>query len=168
MAKKHKSDKEKKVQKKESELIKFLKKRSFIYVGLMAVFLIFVIPDLLEGDLKSRLSDDAKGDEKIAIDLLKSYNGSNEKGLSVIDALSNQIDDSYPKEKIFGQNDTKLDLYAIGPMENSGNEIYEVHFYFETYKETLDYVWNVNIVTGEIQSVNSGAKKIKELVDYYD
>ena len=134
----------------------------------MAVFLIFVIPDLLEGDLKSRLSDDAIGDEKIAIDLLKSYNGSNKKGLSVIDALSNQIDDSYPKEKIFGLDDTKVDLYAIGPIENSGNEIYEVHFYFETYKETLDYVWNVNIATGEIQSVNPGAKKIKELVDYYD
>jgi len=168
MAKKHKSNRENEKQKKESELVKFLKKRSFIYIGLISVFLIFVIPDLLEGNLESRLSDDSTGDEKIAIDLLKSYNGSNEKGLSVIDALSNQIDDSYPNEKIFGKSDTKMDLYAIGPTENSENEIYEVHFYFETYKEKLDYVWNVNIATGEIEYVNSGAKKIKEIVDYYD
>ena len=167
MTRNFRSDKEK--PKKKSDLKAFLKKRSFIYIGLLVLFLMFLIPDLTsQSDLENKLANHLEGEPKQAVDLLKSYKGSNEKGLSIIEALSRQIDNSYPSEKILEHQETQVNFDAILKEEQNGHMIFEVNFSFDTYKENLEYVWNVNIITGEIQAVNSNARKILDIVDFYN
>ena len=41
-------------------------------------------------------------------------------------------------------------------------------FSFETYDDNRDYVWQVNIQTNEIFPINDGAKKMTNIVEFYD
>ena len=43
-------DEENKQPKKESDLVKFLKKRSFIYLACAVVFVVFFVPEMLQPD----------------------------------------------------------------------------------------------------------------------
>ena len=52
----------------------FLKKRAPIYLGIIGLFMIFAYPALTEKNLESLLPDYFEGDEKKAIELIKSYN----------------------------------------------------------------------------------------------
>jgi len=166
MAKGSKPDKDKKKQ-KESKL-KFLKKRAPIYGVIIAITVIFLVPELTQSDLQSILTDDATGNEKLAIDMIKSYDGPNQKGLQLIDALSDQIKNGYSDEKIFDHKDTVANIFARDAAGTLGQGIYEVHFTFDTYKENREYVWSINIDTGEIKAINPEAKRILDLVNYYD
>lgn len=166
MAKGSKPDEGKKKQ-KESKL-KFLKKRAPFYGVILTIFVIFLVAELTQSNLQSILTDDATGNEKLAIDMIKSYDGPNQKGLQIIDALSDKINDAYSDKKIFDHKDTVANIFAIDAAETLGQSIYEVHFTFDTYKENREYVWSINIDTGEIKAINSEAKRILDLVDYYD
>jgi len=164
MAKGSKPDEDKKKQ-KESKL-KFLKKRAPIYGVIIAITVIFLVPELTQSDLQSILTDDATGNEKLAIDMIKSYDGPNQKGLQIIDALSDQINDEYSDKKIFDHKDTVTNIFAIDTAGTLGQGIYEVHFTFDTYKENHEYVWSINIDTGEIKAINPEAKRILDIVNY--
>jgi len=61
--------------KKESDLKKFLKKRSFIYLMCAVVFVVFFVPDMIQpSDLEKKLVQNFDGDEQnIAWDIVKSY-----------------------------------------------------------------------------------------------
>jgi len=166
MAKGSKPDKDKKKQKEST--LKFLKKRAPIYGVIIAVTIIFLVPELTQSDLQSILTDDATGNEKLAIDMIKSYDGPNQKGLQLIDALSIQINDEYSDKKIFNHKDTVANIFAIDVAGTLGQGAYEVHFTFDTYKENQEYVWSINIDTGEIKAINPEAKRVLDLVDYYD
>jgi len=98
--------------------------------------------------------------------MIKSYDGPNQKGLQLIDALSEQINDEYSDKKIFDHKDTVANIFAIDTAETLGQGTYEVHFTFDTYKENREYVWSINIDTGEIKAINSVAKRILDLVNY--
>ena len=105
--------------------------------------------------------------KKKAFDVLMSYKGPNEKGLSVIDAISNKIDEEYPNEKIYDNKKTKVELVVSNTDESTKN-IYKVILTFESYKGKIEYVWNVNSDTKEIEAKNSSAKHIIDIVNYYD
>jgi len=167
MVKGSKPDEDKKKQ-KESGLKKFLKKRAPFYGAIVAISLIFLVPEFTQNDLQSILTDDATGNEKLAIDMIKSYDGPNQKGLQIIDALSDKINDKYSDKNIFDHKDTVANIFAIDATEKLGQDIYEVHFIFDTYKENSEYVWSMNIDTGEIKAINPEAKRILDLVNYYD
>ena len=67
-------DKENNQPKKESDLVKFLKKRSFIYLACAVVFVVFFVPDMIQPDnLESKTILNLVDDEqKVAWEIIKS------------------------------------------------------------------------------------------------
>ncbi len=141
----------------------FLKKRAPIYLGLAGLFLIFAVPELTKGDLESALPELSAEDQKIA-DILMGYNGPNQAGLTVMEALSDKIAEEYPDEKIYNNKETSVDL-AVSKVNS---EVYQVTFDFKSHGGEMNYDWNVNVNSNEIDANNPDSKHILDLVDFYD
>ena len=156
--------------KKESDLKKFLKKRSFLYLMCAVVFVVFFVPDMIApSDLEKKLVENLGSDEQnIAWNIIKSYKGSDESGYNLFDIIITQTENAYPNEKILKHNDTILEISAVNIEEEYGVGFYEVHFTFQTYDDVREYIWNVNIETEEIIPINDGARKMMNIVNFYD
>jgi len=166
---KDKREEDKKI-KKESALKKFLKKRSFIYLMAAVFFVVFIVPDMIApSDLEKKLVENLESDEQnIAWNIVKSYRGSDDSGYNLFDAIITQRENAYPTEKILMHNDTMLTVSAEEAARSVGHAFYEVHFTFKTYNAVQEYIWNVNIETEEIIPLNDGAKKMMDIVEFYD
>ncbi|MBI5860140.1 MAG: hypothetical protein HZB73_05585 [Nitrosarchaeum sp.] len=162
-----KDTKKKEEKPKKSDFKAFLKKRAPIYLGIIAIFVIFVIPELTKSDLQSSFPDNLTNDQKQIVEILMSYNGPNEKGLTVMNAITEQIAAEYPDEKIYDNKKTKVDLIVSSADESTEN-VYKIILTFESYKGKIEYVWNVNADTKEIEAKNSNAKHVIDIVNYYD
>ena len=158
-----KESKKKEDKPKKNDFKSFLKKRAPIYLALIAMLVVFVIPELTKGDLESSFPE-LSAEEQRAVDVLMRYNGPNESGLTVMDAISNKISEEYPDEKIFDHKKTKVNL----TVSNVNSEEYQIILNFESHKGEMNYDWNVRMNSGEITSNNSEAKYIIDLVDFYD
>ena len=156
--------------KKESDLIKFLKKRSFIYLMAAVFFVVFFVPDMIApSDLEKKLVENLESDEQnIAWNIVKSYRGPDDSGYNLFDTIIVQIENAYPSEKILKHNDTMLEVSVLDMREQKGAAFYEVHFTFQTYNAMQKYIWNVNIETEEIIPLNDGARKMMNIVEFYD
>tara|TARA_B100001179_G_scaffold196371_1_gene154970 strand:+ start:857 stop:1369 length:513 start_codon:yes stop_codon:yes gene_type:complete len=163
-------DKDDKNVKKESDLKKFLKKRSFLYLMCAVVFVVFFVPDMIApSDLEKKLIENLGSDEQnIAWNVVKSYKGSDDSGYNLFDTMITQIENAYPNEKILKHNDTMLEVFVLHMQEQNGVTFYEVHFTFKTYNVVQEYIWNVNIETEEIIPLNDGARKMMNIVEFYD
>ena len=164
-----KSEDDKKI-KKESDLKKFLKKRSFLYLMCAVVFVVFFVPDMIApSDLENKLVENLESDEQnTAWNIVKSYNGPDNSGYNLFDAIISQTENAYPNERILKHNDTMLEVSVLDIQEQEGVGFYEVHFTFQTYDNVMEYIWNVNIETEEIIPLNDGAKKMMDIVEFYD
>ena len=119
------SDKDENNPKKESDLRKFFKKRSFIYLMCAVVFVVFFVPDLIQEDeLEQKLTKNLDDQQKIAVDIMKSYQGIDAQGLRLFDAVMIQIENAYPTEKILEHRDTVFELYALDMQVQKGSGIY--------------------------------------------
>ena len=156
-------DRKKEEKPKKSDFKAFLKKRAPIYLGLIAMFVIFAIPELTKGDLESSFPELSDKEQQV-VDILMGYNGPNESGLTVMDAISNKISDKYPDEKIFDNKKTIVEL----TVSSIDSEKYQVILNFESHKGELNYNWNVDISSEEITSNNPESKHIIDVVDFYD
>jgi len=156
--------------KKESDLKKFLNKRSFIYLSAAVFFVVFIVPDMIApNDLEKKLVENLESDEQnIAWSIVKSYRGSDDSGNNLFDAIIIQRENAYPTEKILKHNDTMLEVSVLDMQEQKGASFYDVHFTFQTYNAVQEYIWNVNIETEEIIPLNDGAKKMMDIVEFYD
>ena len=157
--------------KKESDLRKFLNKRSFIYLMAAVFFVVFIVPDMMAPSaLEKILVENLESDEQnIAWNIVKSYRGTDGMGSTLGEILLIQIENTYPNEKIFEHRDTIIEISAIpGPEFEIDEGIYQVTFSFKTYDNDRDYVWNVAIQTDEIFPMNDGAKKMMDIADFYD
>ena len=156
--------------KKESDLKKFLNKRSFIYLSAAVFFVVFIVPDMIApSDLEKKLIENLESDrENIAWNIVKSYRGSDDSGNNLFDAIITQRENAYPTEKILKHNDTMLEVSVLDMQEQKGASFYDVHFTFQTYNAVQEYIWNVNIETEEIIPLNDGAKKMMDIVEFYD
>ena len=165
-----KSDKDDKKVKKESDLKKFLKKRSFIYLMATVVFIVFFVPGMIEpSDLEKKLAENFESNEqKIAWDIIKLYKGADDNGSNLFDTIITQIENAYSNEKILKHNDTFLEISVQDIQEQKGVGFYEVNFTFQTYDDVRKYIWNVNIETEEIISINDRARKMMNIIDFYD
>ena len=166
---KDKREEDKKI-KKESDLKKFLKKRSFLYLMCAVVFVVFFVPDMFApSDLEKKLPEDFTSKEQnIAWDIIKSYKGSDDEGSNLFDTIITQTENAYPNEKILQHRDTMLEISVLDIQEQNGVGFYEVNFTFQTYDDVREYIWNVNIETEEIISINDGARKMMNIIDFYD
>ena len=164
-----KSEDDKKI-KKESDLKKFLKKRSFLYLMCAVVFVVFFVPDMIApSDLENKLVENLESDEQnTAWNIVKSYNGPDNSGYNLFDVIISQTENAYPNEKILKHNDTILEVSILDIHEQNDIIFYEVHFIFQTYDTVREYIWNVNIETEEIIPVNDNARKMMNIVDFYD
>ena len=111
--------------------------------------MIFAYPALTEKNLESLLADDSfEGNERIVVEMVKFYKGSNDKGITILQVIEERINDKYPDQKIFDHEET----WAEFTVEvNNDKKVYEVVFVFNAENnESLQYEWHVNIETGEI------------------
>ena len=166
---KDESEDDKKI-KKESDLKKFLKKRSFIYLMCAVAFVVIVVPDMIApSDLEKSLIENLEtGEQNIAWNIVKSYQGHDNSGYNLYDTIITQIENAYPNENILGHRDTSIEISAVDVQEKVGDGVYQVNFSFVTYDDNRDYVWQVNIQTNEIFPINDGAKKMMNIVEFYD
>ena len=158
-----KDRKEKKEKPKKSDFKAFLRKRAPIYLGIMGLFILFVVPDLMKGDLESSFPE-LTSEEQQVIDILMKYDGPNDSGLTVMDAISMKISEEYPDERIFDNKKTKVEL----TVSNIDSEEYQIILNFESHKGEMNYNWNVNTDSKKITSNNPESKYIIDLVDFYD
>ena len=158
-----KDRKEKEEKPKKNDFKAFLKKRAPIYLGIIGLFILFVVPDLMKGDLESSFPE-LSSEEQQVIDILMGYNGPNESGLTVMDAISMKISEKYPDEKIYDNKKTNVELIVL----SVGSEEYQVVLNFESHKGEMSYDWNVDMTSGKITSNNQESKYIINLVDFYD
>ena len=156
-------DSKKRDKKKESEFVKFVKKRAPIYIAVAAIVVIFVIPELTKKDLQSHFPEDMVESERQVLDTLMEYKGSDGNGLSVIEAVTEKINAEYPDEKIYDSKKTSVDLV----ISKTGDSGHQVLLNFKSHKGEMDYSWNVNS-DGQITGNNSKAKHIIDLVEFYD
>jgi len=158
-----KESKKKEDKPKKNDFKSFLKKRAPIYLALIAMLVVFVIPEYTKGTLEKSFPE-FSAEEQQVIDILMKYDGPNNDGLTVLEALENKIDEEYPDEKIFDHRKTTVDLIIT----NVDSEEYKVNFNFKSHKGEMNYDWNVNVISEEISSNNSESKYIIDLVNYYD
>ena len=158
-----KDRKEKEKKPKKSDFKAFLRKRAPIYLGIMGLFILFVVPDLMKGDLESSFPE-LTSEEQQVIDILMKYDGPNDSGLTVMDAISMKIDEEYPDEKIYDNKKTKVELI----ISNINSEEYQVVLNFKSHKGEMNYDWNVDMSSEKIISNNQESKYIINLVDFYD
>ena len=158
-----KDRKEKEEKPKKSDFKAFLRKRAPIYLGIMGLFILFVVPDLMKGDLESSFPE-LTSEEQQVIDILMKYDGPNDSGLTVMNAISMKIDEEYPDEKIYDNKKTKVELI----ISNINSEEYQVVLNFKSHKGEMNYDWNVDVSSEKITSNNQESKYIINLVDFYD
>ncbi len=82
--------------------------------------------------------------------------------------MISQIENAYPNENILKHNDTMLEVSVLDIQEQKGIGFYKVSFTFETYDDARMYIWNVNIETNDIIPLNDGARKMMNIVEFYD
>ena len=155
--------KDKEEKPKKNDFKAFLRKRAPIYLGIIGLFIIFIVPDLMKGDLESSFPE-LSSEEQQVVDILMGYNGPNESGLTVMDRISMKISEEYPDEKIYDNKKTKVEL----TVSSVGSEEYQVVLNFESHKGEMNYNWNVDMGSGKITSNNQESKYIIDLVDFYD
>ena len=158
-----KDRKEKEEKPKKNDFKAFLRKRAPIYLGIIGLFMLFVIPDLMKSDLESSFPE-LTSEEQQVIDILMKYDGPNDSGLTVMDAISMKISEEYQKEKIYDNKKTKVEL----TISNIESEEYQIVLNFKSHKGEMNYDWNVNMNSEKIISNNQESKYIIDLVDFYD
>jgi len=149
---------------KESQFKKFLIKRAPIYLAAIAIMIIFIVPEFTKGDLQSSFPENLTDEERLVVDTLMAYDGPNKEGLSIMDAISNEISEEYPNEKIYDNKKTEVNVVV----SNVENEKYQVVFDFESYKDDFHYSWDIDMQTGDIRGNDEESKYIINLVDFYD
>jgi len=158
-----KDRKEKEEKPKKNDFKAFLRKRAPIYLGIMGLFMLFVVPDLMKGDLESSFPE-LSSEEQQVLDILMKYDGPNDSGLTVMDAISMKISEEYPDEKIYDNKKTKVGL----TVSNIDSEEYQIILNFKSHKGEMNYDWNVDVSSEKIISNNQESKYIIDLVDFYD
>jgi len=150
----------------------FLKKRAPIYLGLIGLFLLFVYPALTEKNLNSILDDSFEGNDRIAVDMVKFYSGSNDTGITIFEVIEEKINEKYEGVKIFDDENTSANFFVdpIPPFLEANNEFtHQVIFTFNTEgNQPIVYNWFVNIENGEISPIDDDTKNIQQTVDYSD
>ena len=145
----------------------FLKKRAPIYLGLLGLFFVFAYPAITEKNLESLLEDDSfEGNERLALEMVKYYKGSDGGGISVLDVIEEKINDKHEGQKIFDHEKTWADFTVE---EVLSDRIYKVMFVFNAENnEPIQYEWHVNLENGTIDPKDTPSKIIIQRVDYYD
>ena len=164
MVKKDKKNKKEEEKPKKNNFKAFLKKRAPLYLAGIALIVISVNGVLSEKNLDDFLIDLSE-EEQIVVDMLMQYNGPNESGLNVKDAIENKINEEFPNLKIFDDRNTRIHVVVT----NINLQEYQVILNFKSDKgNDINFDWNIDIDSKEIKSNNPESKHIINTVDFYD
>ena len=159
-----KKDKKEQEKPKKKNFKAFLKKRAPLYLAGIALIVISANGVLSEKHLDDFLINLSE-EEQIVVDILMQYNGHNESGLNVKDAIENKINEEFPNMKIFDDRNTRIHVVVT----NINLQEYQVILNFKSDKgNDINFDWNVNIDSKEIKSNNPESKHIINTVDFYD
>jgi len=164
LVKKDKKNKKEEEKPKKNNFKAFLKKRAPLYLAGIALIVISVNGVLSEKNLDDFLIDLSE-EEQIVVDMLMQYNGPNESGLNVKDAIENKINEEFPNMKIFDDRNTRIHVVVT----NINLQEYQVILNFKSDKgNDINFDWNIDIDSKEIKSNNPESKHIINTVDFYD
>ena len=159
-----KKDKKEQEKPKKKNFKAFLKKRAPLYLAGIALIVISANGVLSEKHLDNFLIDLSE-EEQIVVDILMQYNGPNESGLNVKDAIENKINEEFPNMKIFDDRNTRIHVVVT----NVNFQEYQVILNFKSDKgNDINFDWNIDIDSKEIKSNNPESKHIINTVDFYD
>ena len=124
-------------------------------------------------DLEKKLPADIDiREQQIAWNIIKSYKGADDEGSNLLDTIITNIENVYPNEKILQHRDTILEISVLYEQEQKfkwdKTTFYEVKFTIQTYDDVREYIWDVNIETEEIIPINDGARRMMNIVDFYN
>ena len=114
-----KKDKKEQEKPKKKNFKAFLKKRAPLYLAGIALIVISANGVLSEKHLDDFLIDLSE-EEQIVVDILMQYNGPNESGLNVKDAIENKINDEYPNMKIFDDRNNLNESVPYSSIKSRG------------------------------------------------
>jgi uncharacterized protein YneR len=157
-----KDEKKEEIPKKKNGLVVFLKKRAPFYLAAIALIIISVQGMLSEKNLENSLPEFSAEEQRV-VDILMKYDGGNG-GYTMMNAISSQIEEAYPDEKVFDHRKTVVEL----SVSNVDLDEYSLVLNFKSHKDEINFNWNVNTGTGKITSDNSESKHLIDLVDFYD
>lgn len=164
----HRADGAKPPSSSDSSFKAFLKKRAPIYLGLLALFLVFVIPELTKGSLEDALPE-LEADDARVIDVLMSYSGPDGSGFSMGEAISDKITEEFG-DKIYGHKDTVVTIVVTtrGGGVTTAERVDFVDFEIDTHKGQLHYTWIVDVDSGTVTSYDPSSKHLVDIVNFYD
>lgn len=148
----------------------FLKKRAPIYLGLVALFLVFVVPEITKGGLEDVLPELEAGDARV-VSMLMSYSGPDGSGFSMGEAISDKITEEFG-DRIYGHKETAVTIVVSAAGGESAaameKEAYDVEFGVDTHKGQLHYTWTVDADSGTVTSDDPSSKHLVDVVNFYD
>ncbi len=147
----------------------FLKKRAPIYLGLLALFLVFVVPELTKGSLNDVMPELEAGDARV-VDMLMSYRGPDGSGFSMGEAISDRITEEFG-DRIYGHKETAVTV-VVSAADDGGaaaeKEAYDVEFGIDTHEGQLRYTWTVDAGSGTVTSDDPPSRHVVDVVNFYD
>lgn len=153
----------------DSSFKSFLKKRAPIYLGLVALFLIFVIPELTKGSIDDVLPELSADDQQV-LDVLMSYNGPDESGFTIKEAISERVAEELG-DRVYSDKETAIDIIIEQiALKDTVSEIttYNVTMKVSAKNGDLNYIWIVDTDSGKVSSDDSASKYIVDFVNFYD
>ena len=154
----------------DSSFMAFLKKRAPIYLGLVALFLIFVIPELTKSNLEDVMPELAPEEGRV-VEMLMTYSGPDQEGLSMAEVISDKITEEFG-DGIYGHKDTavaiEVMMVSTANPDNQNSTMHNVTFEIETRDGTLTYAWRVDEDTGKVTADEPDSKHIVDIVNFYD
>lgn len=139
----------------------FLVKRAPFYMAGMALFLVFVVPPILEKGLED-IIEYPPGSEGEVLKQVLEYTGPNDTGINIIDAITTKIKAEY-SSGVYSHRSTNIEV-AVLP---TSTDTYRVTLEFESQGERLFYDWNVQS-DGNIRGNNDITKDAVDMVNFYD
>jgi len=148
---------------------KFLKKRAPIYLGILALFLVFVIPELTKAGLDDILPGLEDADEQRALDALMAYSGPDRTGFTMKEAISDKIAEEFG-DSIYGHKNTTASVSVTAPqsLQAEAGGAYEVMLEVDTHKGSLSYKWIVDPGSGAVDSDDPPSEYLVDYVNFYD
>jgi len=131
----------------------------FPIIGLIAIIgVIFALNPIQQSDNNS-----SENLEKQAIEIVKSYQGIDGQGESMLGALRTAFDKVYPGQNVFLNPGTNISWSAIkdSPFLNT----YQVHLEIKTSQENSLLIWKVDLDSKKVWTNQAGAQGMLNLLD---
>lgn len=152
----------------DSSFKSFLKKRAPIYLGIAALFLVFIVPELTKGSIDDILPELAANDQHV-LDVLMAYSGPDESGLTMKEAISERIVEELG-DRTYSDKDTAIDVMIelAATEEDASKEHYNITMNVSSKSGDLNYVWMIDTDSNKVTSDDPASKSIVDYVNFYD